>query len=92
MPFPEIGSSIIALAVGVISFLVSFAILRSGKGRKDNPPTVPETPSVDGVADAARYVVVEEAGREADAVADAVEDEHPATAVAHLVNSRRGAR
>ena len=91
MPFPEIGSSIIALAVGVISFLVSIAILR--KGRKESkPPTVPETPSVDGVVDAARKVVVEEAEREADAVADAVEDEHPATALAHLVNSRRRER
>jgi len=92
MPLPDLSAEIIALALGVISIIVSFTILRFKTGNGNPPPSIPETPSVDGVADAGRIAVVEEAEREAEAVADAEADEHPATALADLVNARKRER
>ncbi len=89
MPLPELGAEIIAGAIALIAVLVSFVTLKTRKTVDVRPPAVSKA---DDVANAARVVVEEEAGREADAVADAVADEHPATALADLVNSRRRER
>ena len=90
MPLPDLGTEIIAGAIALIAVLVSFVTLKSKRKRVDVRP--PAVPKADDVANAARVVVVEEAEREADAVAAAVADEHPATALADLLNSRRRER
>ena len=93
MPFADLGAEIIACAISVIAVLISFAMLRNRRGGRDvGPPSPPPIQTVDGVADVSRAVVKEAAERDGAAIADAVEDDHPASALSELVNARRRSR
>ncbi len=89
MPLPDLGTGVIAFALGVISFLISLAILTRRKVRPKLEEVAPPAADVAPVAEAARENAAEAAQADDRALEDAVNDEHPATALAHLVNADR---
>lgn len=89
----DLAAEIIAGVVAILAVMFAIGCRRSGPAPKIAGPGEAPKEAAAAVADAGRANADEVKAAGEDAIADAMADEHPATALAHLVNAdRRGRR
>ena len=86
----DLAAQILAGIVALLAILLAGGCRRGAQPAET--PSPPEAPDVAPVAEAARANAAETAQADDRALEDAVNDEHPATALAHLVNADRRRR